>query len=435
MRAVDLIIKKRNGYGLTKEEINFLIEGYVEGQIPDYQMSAFLMATYFSDMTKEERLNLTMAMLKSGEEIDLTKINGIKCDKHSTGGVGDKTSLVVAPLAAACGIKMAKMSGRGLGHTGGTLDKLESIPGFVIEINSDDFFKQVNEIGLAIIGQTANITPADKLLYALRDVTGTVESIPLIASSIMSKKLASGADNIVLDVKVGEGAFMKDVESATKLAEAMVEIGNLAGRETVATLTDMSEPLGLAVGNALEVIEAIDTLKGKGPKDFTELCINLTAEILMVSNLFDNLDDAIKMTNEVLVNGEGLKKLTEMISYQHGNPDVVNNYDLFPKAKEKIEILYEDSNDQYVSKINALTIGEAAMLLGAGREKKDEQVDYSVGVVLNKKIGDIVSNGDVIATIYTNHKNTNQAIAKIRDAYKFTVSKVEPIKKIIKVVR
>ncbi len=435
MRAVDLIIKKRNGYNLTKEEINFLINGYVKGEIPDYQMSAFLMATYFCDMSKEERLNLTIAMLKSGEEIDLSKINGIKCDKHSTGGVGDKTSLVVGPLAAACGIKMAKMSGRGLGHTGGTLDKLESIPGFIIEIDSDNFFKQVNEIGLAIIGQTANITPADKLLYALRDVTGTVESIPLISSSIMSKKLASGADNIVLDVKVGEGAFMKDVDSATKLAEAMVEIGNLAGRRTVATLTDMSEPLGLAVGNALEVIEAIETLKGKGPKDFTDLCINLTAEILIVSNLVDDLKAAIDMAKSVLENGEGLKKLSEMINYQHGNADVIHNYALFPQAKEKIDIIYEQPEEKYVCKINALTIGEAAMLLGAGREVKEAKVDYSVGVVLNKKIGDIVQQGDVIASIYTNHKNTEQAINKIHEAYLFTEAKVEPITKIIKVVR
>lgn len=435
MRAVDLIIKKRNGDSLTKTEIDFLIDGYVKGEIPDYQMSAFLMATYFSDMTKEERLNLTIAMLKSGEEIDLSLIKGIKCDKHSTGGVGDKTSLVVAPLAAACGIKMAKMSGRGLGHTGGTLDKLESIPGFKIEISADDFYKQVNDIGLAIIGQTANITPADKLLYALRDVTGTVESIPLIASSIMSKKLASGADNIVLDVKVGEGAFMKDVDSATKLAAAMVEIGNLAGRKTVATLTDMSEPLGNAVGNALEVIEAIETLKGHGPKDFTDLCINLTAEILMVSNLVDNLEDAIKMTKQVLNNGEGLNKFADMIKYQHGNAEVINNYDLFPQALKQIDLVYKEDSTKFVSQINALSIGEAAMLLGAGRAVKSDSIDYAVGVVLNKKIGDVVNKGDVIATIYTNNKNTEQAMHKIYEAYQFTSDEVKPINKIIKVVR
>lgn len=435
MRAVDLIIKKRNGDSLSKAEIDFLIEGYVKGEIPDYQMSAFLMATYFSDMTKEERLNLTIAMLKSGEEIDLSLIKGIKCDKHSTGGVGDKTSLVVAPLAAACGIKMAKMSGRGLGHTGGTLDKLESIPGFKIEISADDFYKQVNDIGLAIIGQTANITPADKLLYALRDVTGTVESIPLIASSIMSKKLASGADNIVLDVKVGEGAFMKDVDSATKLAAAMVEIGNLAGRRTVATLTDMSEPLGNAVGNAVEVMEAIETLKGHGPKDFTDLCINLTAEILIVSNLVDNLEDAIRMTKQVLNNGEGLNKFADMIKYQHGNADVINNYALFPQALKQIDLVYKEDSTQFVSKINALSIGEAAMLLGAGRTVKSDSIDYAVGVVLNKKIGDVVNKGDVIATIYTNHKNTEQAMNKIYEAYQFTSDEVKPINKIIKVVR
>ena len=316
MRMVDLILKKRQGLELTKEEINEFITGYVDGSIPDYQVSALLMAIYFQKMTDEELTNLTFAMLKSGEEIDLTKINGIKVDKHSTGGVGDKTSLVVAPLAAAAGVKMAKMSGRGLGHTGGTLDKLESIPNFKIEVEVEDFFKQVNEIGLAIIGQSANITPADKKLYALRDVTATIESIGLIASSIMSKKLASGADHIVLDVKVGSGAFMKDVESATELSEKMVSIGRLAGVDTVATLTDMSQPLGCAVGNALEVIEAIETLKGNGPKDFTELCYKLTAEILLIAKLANTEDEAFNIIDELIENRLGLEKLRQMIIYQ-----------------------------------------------------------------------------------------------------------------------
>lgn len=435
MRMVDLIIKKRNSGVLSKEEIDFIINGYVNKQIPDYQVSSFLMAVYFNGMTKEEQLNLTYAMLKSGEEINLSKIIGVKCDKHSTGGVGDKTSLVVAPIAAACGVKMAKMSGRGLGHTGGTLDKIEAIPGCSIEISSDEFFKQVNDIGLAIIGQTANITPADKLLYALRDVTGTVESIPLIASSIMSKKLASGADNIVLDVKVGNGAFMKDIDSATKLAKAMVEIGNLAGRKTVAILTDMSEPLGYAVGNSLEVIEAIDTLKGNGPKDFTQLCYALCREILISCNKASSYEEADAQIIEVIKNGRALKKLEEMIIYQHGNGNIINDYDLFAKSKEVIEVKYNGSVKMCVGSINALKVGEAAMVLGAGREKKDDIVDPSVGIVLSKKIADVVNPGDTIATVYSNGKNLEDAISMLYDAYRFTGEFINPINKIIKIIK
>ncbi len=435
MRMVDLILKKRNNEELTKEEINFIINGYTEGQIPDYQVSALLMAIYFNVMTEEERLNLTIAMLKSGEEIELTKINGVKCDKHSTGGVGDKTSLVVAPLAAACGVKMAKMSGRGLGHTGGTLDKMESIPGLTISISSEDFYKQVNEIGLAIIGQTANITPADKLLYSLRDVTGTVESIPLIASSIMSKKLASGADNIVLDVKVGDGAFMKDIEEATKLAKAMVNIGFLAGRKTVAVLTDMNEPLGCAVGNSLEVIEAIETLKGNGPSDFVELCIYFVSEILTVCGICKSLDEANKLVIEKINNGEGLNKLGQMIEYQQGNKDVLNNYQLLGSANEIIELRYLGSNNVYVERIEALMIGEAAMLLGAGRETKEQEIDPTVGIVLNKKIGDKVSHNDILAYIHTNGKNTEKALAMVLNAYNFTENQIVKQSKIIQVIR
>ena len=435
MRMVDLIIKKRNKEELSKEEIEFIINGYTNKEIPDYQVSALLMAIYFNGMTKEERLNLTIAMLKSGEEIDLSAIKGVKCDKHSTGGVGDKTSLVVGPLAAACGVKMAKMSGRGLGHTGGTLDKMESIPGLSINIDSDDFFKQVNEIGLAIIGQTANITPADKLLYSLRDVTGTVESIPLIASSIMSKKLASGADNIVLDVKVGEGAFMKDVETATHLAEAMVEIGNLAGRKTVAVLTNMSEPLGNNIGNSLEVIEAIETLKGNGPSDFVELCLYLTSEILLVCGICDNETTARQMVIEKINDGSGLKKLTEMISYQHGDPEVINDYALMGVVFDEVQLKYTGENDVYVSKLDALKIGEAAMLLGAGRETKEQDVDPNVGIELHKKIGDKVSPNDVIATIYTNDKNTQKACELIYSAFEYSSQKVLKQSKIIKIVR
>ena len=434
MRMVDLIIKKRNNEALSHEEIKYLIDGYVNGNIPDYQVSAFLMAVYFNGMTSDEQLYFTRAMLESGEQIDLSAISGVKCDKHSTGGVGDKTSLVVGPLAAACGVKMAKMSGRGLGHTGGTLDKLESIPNFKIEQTKENFFKQVNEIGLAIIGQTANITPADKLLYSLRDVTGTVDSIPLIASSIMSKKLASGADHIVLDVKVGKGAFMKNVEMAEKLAKAMVEIGRLANRDTVATLTDMSEPLGCAVGNALEVEEAINTLKGKGPKDFTDLCIALTNEILLVCNIAKNEEEAMSMTIDAINSGKGLEKFKQMVAYQNGDINVIDDYSLFNVSKNTVEVVYED-DDAYVSEIDALKVGESAMLLGAGRETKESKIDMGVGIVLNKKVGDFVKSGDVLATLYVNEKNVNEAIDMLSSAYVMTNEKVEPIKKIIEVIR
>lgn len=435
MRMVDLIIKKRDNLELTKEEIEFVINGYVKGEIPDYQVSAFLMAVFNQGMTDEEQYQLTKAMLESGEQIDLTSIEGVKVDKHSTGGVGDKTSLVVAPLAAAYGVKLAKMSGRGLGHTGGTLDKLESIPGFTIEVDSAHFFKQVNEIGLAIIGQTADITPADKKLYALRDVTGTIESTPLIASSIMSKKLASGADHIVLDVKVGSGAFMKDVKSATKLAEAMVQIGKLANRDTVATLTDMSQPLGCAVGNSLEVIEAIETLKGNGPKDFTELCIELTAEILLIAKIANDLEDARNLVLKAINERTGLEKLRQMIKWQGGNPDVIDDYSLFGEACEVVELVYEAEQTAYVESIDALGIGNAAMILGAGRLTKDDLIDHQVGIVLNKKVGDVLKQNDLIATIYSNGKNTNECMQRVLDAYLLTNEKIEKEPIVIKTIR
>ena len=435
MRMVDLIIKKREKFELTEEEIKFIINGYVNNEIPDYQMSSFLMAVLFNGMTEKEQYLLTKTMLESGEQIDLSSIEGIKVDKHSTGGVGDKTSLVVAPLAAAYGIKMAKMSGRGLGHTGGTLDKLESIPGFTIEVDSEHFFKQVNEIGLAIIGQTADITPADKKLYALRDVTGTIESIPLIASSIMSKKLASGANHIVLDVKVGAGAFMKDVESATKLAEAMVKIGKLANRETVATLTDMSQPLGCAVGNSLEVIEAIETLKGKGPEDFTNLCIELTAEILLIAGIAKDIEDAKSLAIKAMNDGSGLEKLRQMIICQGGDGNVVDDYSIFKEASEIVELTYDGQNNLYVESINALEIGQAAMILGAGRLTKEDVIDHSVGIVINKKVGDTLNNGDLIATIYSNGKNTEECINRVLDAYLLTNEIIEKEPIVIKTVR
>lgn len=435
MRMVDLIIKKREKNELTEEEIKFIIEGYVKGEIPDYQMSSFLMAVCFNGMGDSEQYLLTKAMLESGEQIDLSKISGIKVDKHSTGGVGDKTSLVVAPLAASFGVKMAKMSGRGLGHTGGTLDKLESIPGFTIEVDSDHFFKQVNEIGLAIIGQTANITPADKKLYALRDVTGTIESIPLIASSIMSKKLASGANHIVLDVKVGSGAFMKTIESATKLAEAMVRIGKLANRDTVATLTDMSQPLGCAVGNSLEVIEAIETLKGNGPEDFTTLCIELTAEILLIAKIANDIEEAKTLTIKAIKDGSGLEKLRQMIKYQNGNPNVIEDYSLLGEAKEIVELNYEATEACFVESINALTIGQAAMILGAGRQTKEDIIDHTVGIVLNKKVGDKLECGDLIATVYSNGKNTEECVKLLLDSYMLTKENIKKEPIVIKTIR
>lgn len=435
MRMIDLIEKKKVGSALTKEEIKFIIDGYVKGEIPDYQVSSLLMAIYFNSMNNDEIFALTDAMLNSGEIIDLSSISGIKCDKHSTGGVGDKTSLVVAPLAASLGVKMAKMSGRGLGHTGGTLDKLESIPGFSIEIDSDNFFKQVNEIGISIIGQTKNIAPADKLLYSLRDVTATVNSIPLIASSIMSKKLASGADNIVLDVKVGSGAFMKEVEEARVLARTMVDIGTSFGKKTVASLTDMSQPLGCAVGNSLEVIEAIETLKGRGPKDFVKLCIELTAEILEVCNIAPDIKVARKMVQEQIDNGKGLEKLKEMIVHQGGNPKVIDDYSLLPSADETIDLTFEYDKEVYVENIDALMIGEAAMLLGAGRAFKEDIIDLGVGIVLNKKIGDKITKGDVIATIYSNGKNTDLVIEKVLSAIETSTSYICPRPIILETVK
>ena len=434
-RMVDLILKKRDGGILTRDEINFIINGYVNNEIPEYQVSALLMAIYFNPLTEDEIQNLTIAMLRSGEEIDLSNIKGIKVDKHSTGGVGDKTSLVVGPIVGALGVKIAKMSGRGLGHTGGTLDKLESIPGFKIEVASEDFFNQVNEIGVSIIGQSSNITPADKKLYALRDVTGTVESIGLIASSIMSKKLASGADHIVLDVKVGKGAFMKDLETATKLAETMVKIGKNANRETVATLTDMEQPLGYAIGNRLEIIEAIETLKNNGPKDFDTLCRALSAEIVLVAGLANDEETAFKMVDEVIVNKKALNKLGEMIEYQGGNKDVINDYSIMKEASQEIELLYLEDDECYVYGIDALMIGEAAMNLGAGRAKIDDVIDHSVGVVLRKKVGDKVVKGDVIATIYANEKGIDIASKMVIDAYTMSKEEVKNRDVILKVVR
>ena len=435
MRMVDIIEKKKNNIALTKEEIDFFITGYVAKEIPDYQVSALLMAIYFNSMNDEEIYYLTDAMLHSGAVVDLSKIEGIKCDKHSTGGVGDKTSLVVAPLLASFGIKVAKMSGRGLGHTGGTLDKLESIEGFKIELTEDEFINQVNNYGLAIIGQTEDITPADKLLYALRDVTATVNSIPLIASSIMSKKLASGADHIALDVKVGSGAFMKTVEEAKVLATKMVEIGKHAGKHIIATLSDMAQPLGNAVGNALEVIEAIETLKGRGPKDFEKLCLTFTAELLVSTGMFDEIEVAYDKAYEAILDKSGLNKLKDMIKSQGGNPAVVDDYSLFDKASDVVDVTYDGSDEVYIRTVDALKIGEAAMLLGAGRATKSDIIDYAVGVVLNKKVGDKLSKGDVIAKVYTNGKNTSNAVQMIKDAVTTSKEEVSSLPLILDIVK
>ena len=415
MRMVDLIEKKRDGLTLSKEEIDFIIEGYTEGSIPDYQMSAFAMAVYFSGMNDIESTNLAIAMLNSGDAMDLSMIEGVKVDKHSTGGVGDKVSLVLAPMVASLGVKFAKMSGRGLGHTGGTLDKLESIPNFNIFLSYDEFVTQVNKIGLAIVGQTGNLTPADKKLYALRDVTATVNSIPLIASSIMSKKLASGSNAICLDVKVGSGAFMKDIESATKLARLMVEIGKNAGRSMTAILTDMDEPLGCAVGNNLEVIEAINTLKGNGPKDLTDICLEIGSYLVLDAKVASNLEEAKNMLKQQISNGKALNKLVELVKEQNGDYTYVLDTDKFPKAKEIVPVFAKKSG--YVTYINALEIGLGSMLLGGGRETMADIIDPSVGIILNKKIDQFVNEGEVLAYVYSNGKNTNTVVEKVLNAF------------------
>lgn len=422
MRMVDLISKKRHNIELTTAEIEWIINGYTNKEIPDYQMSALLMAIVFNDMTKAERLALTQAMVNSGDVVDLSAIEGVKVDKHSTGGVGDKTSLILGPLVASMGVPVAKMSGRGLGHTGGTLDKLESISGMKIEIEMDQFIQQVNDIKLAIIGQTGNLAPADKYLYALRDVTGTVESIPLIASSIMSKKIAAGADAIVLDVKFGAGAFMKTLDDARELATAMVEIGRDAGRETVAFLTDMNQPLGFAIGNALEVKEAIETLSGNGPKDLEELVLQLASHMVVLAKKAANTEQAYAQLKEKLQNGEALQKFKEFVAAQGGDTSQIENPELLPTASSVIPVTATEAG--YVEKIDALSIGIAAMKLGAGRATKEDTIDMGVGVVLNKKVGEAINQGDVLAYVHTNQADSQEAIEYIKKAYEISSSSV-----------
>lgn len=418
MRFVDIIEKKRNGQELTTDEISFFIEGYVKDTIPDYQVSALLMAIYFQGMNTVEIAALTQAMLYSGDVIDLNEIDGIKCDKHSTGGVGDKTSLALAPMVAACGGKVAKMSGRGLGHTGGTLDKVEAISGFTIELDEQSFIHQVNEIGLALIGQTKQVVPADKKLYALRDVTATVPSIPLIASSIMSKKLASGADTILLDVKYGEGAFMKDAASAKELAQTMIDIGTHLGRDTKAMISNMNQPLGNAIGNALEVLEAIETLQNKGPEDFTTLCIEAGAIMLVQSKLATTIVEAKKMLKESIENGTALEKLRQMVIAQGGDVSQIDHPETLPQAKIKVEVLSKESG--YVADLHALELGTLAMQLGAGRETKDDVINFAVGIVLHKKVGDFVNEGDSLATIYTDFELSSDWLSRFYKTYKYS---------------
>lgn len=416
MRTVDLITRKRDGHSLSEEEIEFLIKQYTLNQIPDYQMAAWAMAVYFQGMTKEETQALTKAMIQSGETIDLSHIEGIIVDKHSTGGVGDTTTLVLAPLVAAAGIPVGKMSGRGLGHTGGTLDKLETIPGMRIDLDIQEFIDQVNRIGVSIVGQTGNLVPADKKLYALRDVTGTVESLPLIAASIMSKKLAAGADAIVLDVKTGSGAFMKTKEDAFALARIMVEIGEGLGHPTVALITDMEQPLGCAVGNALEVKEAIRTLQGKGPKDLTELCLTLGSHLLVLAGRAATLQEGRKLLETLLDSGAGLEKFAQLIEAQGGNPKVVDNLDLLPTAPVILPVYSREEG--YVNLIDCRGVGHIAMILGAGRAKMDDQIDPAVGLEVIKKIGDPAAKGEVLAYVHAPNEEIGQtAIERVLNCF------------------
>lgn len=425
VRMVDLIEKKQEHETLTTEEIKWMIESYTKDEIPDYQMSAMLMAIYFQGMTKEELRDLTVAMVESGDEIDLSAIKGIKVDKHSTGGVGDTTTLVLAPLVASAGVPVPKMSGRGLGHTGGTLDKLESIEGFHIEITQEEFVDLVNKNKLALVGQSGNLTPADKKIYALRDVTSTVGSIPLIASSIMSKKIASGADAIVLDVKVGTGAFMKNIEDAKELAETMVEIGNSVGRDTMAVISDMSQPLGKAIGNANEVKEAIDTLKGEGPEDLTELCLVLGSQMAYLGGVGENLEEARQKLEENIKNGKALEQFKRFIEAQGGNPDVTDRPDeLLPQAKNKVEVTVD--KDGVISEVDAEELGVAAMMLGAGRETIDSELDLAAGLMLHKKIGDPVKKGESLLTIYSNKEDVSASVQIIKDNIKIS-DHAEPV--------
>lgn len=431
MRMSDIIAKKRDNIELSKEEIEFFVTGFTNDEIPDYQVASLLMAIYFNDMTDDELSTLTMSMVESGDTIDLSEVDGVKVDKHSTGGVGDTTTLVLAPLVAALDIPVAKMSGRGLGHTGGTLDKLEAIEGFDIEIEEADFIKLVNEHKIAVIGQSGNLTPADKKLYALRDVTATVNSIPLIASSIMSKKIAAGADAIVLDVKYGDGAFMKTVEDAEQLAKRMVAIGQNVGRQTMAIISSMQEPLGYAIGNSLEVQEAIDVLKGEGPEDLKEISLVLAAQMTVLAGKAKTLDEAKALLNEVIDNGKALEKFRVFIENQGGNGDVVDHPEKLPQASRTFEVAADKAG--VVTAIGAEGLGVASSMLGAGRTVKEDVIDLAVGIVIHKKVGDEVKVGDSLATIHANTEDVKKVTEKVLENYKIgeKAQKVKLIEKII----
>ncbi|PZD93468.1 pyrimidine-nucleoside phosphorylase [Paenibacillus sambharensis] len=417
MRAVDIIGRKRSGLELSAEEISFLIDGYSAGTVPDYQMAAWAMAVVFRGMTAAETAELTMAMARSGDQLDLSAITGIKVDKHSTGGVGDKTTLILGPLVASAGVPVAKMSGRGLGHTGGTIDKLESIRGFRTELTTGEFIKQVNELGLAVVGQSGDMAPADKKLYALRDVTATVESVPLIASSVMSKKIAAGADAIVLDVKAGGGAFMKTVEDAERLAQAMVAIGTETGRHTVAVISDMNQPLGYMIGNALEVAEAVETLRGSGPKDLEELCTTLAAHMVVLGGKAQSFEEARLLVQSKLQSGEALAKMSEFVAAQGGDPAMVNHTELLPKAPYQLEV--KAARAGYITAIEAEELGLAAMHLGAGRPTKEAEIDHAVGIQLTCRLGDRVEQGDVIALLHARQDGAaeSRVAEAVRDAF------------------
>ena len=425
MRMYDVIERKKRGAKLTKEEIEFVVNGFTKGEIPDYQMSAFLMAVYFQGMDLEETSQLTMTMANSGDMIDLSPIEGVKVDKHSTGGVGDKTTIALAPIVAAAGAKVAKMSGRGLGHTGGTIDKLESFAGFKVEIPEKQFFEQVNNHNIAVVGQSGDLAPADKKIYALRDVTATVDNISLIASSIMSKKIASGADAICLDVKCGSGAFMKNLDDAKELAKAMVSIGNHVGRKTMAVVTDMSQPLGCAVGNSLEVIEAIDTLRGKGPEDFTELTVTLATYMLIAAGVCEDAKSAYEKVQEVIKSGEAIKKLEEWVELQGGDKKAITDVGLLPLAHYSEDVFLKEEG--YVEAIDAEVVGKAALVLGAGRETKDSKIDLAVGLKVLKKVGDKIDKSTPVATIYYNDKDKFEA-AKQTLISAYTITDKEVVK-------
>lgn len=426
MRAVDIITKKRDKIELTAEEIQFFVHGYTNGDIPDYQASAFAMAVMLNDMTAQETTDLTLAMANSGQVLDLSKIVDLAVDKHSSGGVGDKTSIAVMPMVAACGLSVGKMSGRGLGFSGGTLDKLESIKGYRVDLSTDEFKKQLKEKGIVLTGQSLDLAPADGKFYSLRDVTGTVPSLPLIASSIMSKKIAAGAQAIVLDVKTGNGAFMETLEEARKLANLMVDIGRLAGRKTVALLSDMNQPLGEAVGNALETIEAINTLKGKGPADFVEHCLHVASHVLLIGNKAKKLDEARKMAEKSIADGSALEKLKVLVGAQGGDVRYVDDTSKFERAKFVEEI--KSPRGGFISQVNARSVGEAAVALGAGRAKKGDPIDHAVGFIIRKKVGDVVKSGDVLFEIHANDKaKLEEARESVLSAFQFSEQSVAPL--------